>query len=57
MNQSKIYKIGEKLKIRVLKLLGLFTFKNNWRLSTHQKLNSLLRLGELNCASEQSQRR
>jgi hypothetical protein len=57
MNQSKIYKIGEKLKIRVLKLLGLFTFKNNWRLSTNQKLNSLLRLGELNCASEQSQRR
>jgi hypothetical protein len=57
MNQSKIYKIGVKLKIRVLKLLGLFTFKNNCRLSTHQKFNSLLRLGELNWASEKSQRR
>jgi hypothetical protein len=56
MNQSKIYEIEDKIEIRVLKYLGLFTFRNNYTLSTHQKSTSSLQLEEVKREFEQSQR-
>jgi hypothetical protein len=51
----KTLKLGVKLRIRVLKLLGHFTFRNNYRSSTHQKFTSSLRLGKVKRESEQYQ--